>query len=289
MTRQPGIYLVTDGPRVDEALAATLCSRYKGGYQVHIAASEAEAEQALIEGKDHSQPVALFIYDQVSAGLRGADFLKRSQHLYQEAKCVLLTDYPDAETAIVSINRPYINYYLVKPWEPAEETLFPVVDDLLADWQASVQLPFMRVKGVMTVRAVRIREDESILRAAEIVALSGVTDLMVVDAEGGFVGVLSVGDILRAAMPDVDEITGEGGSLDLAFQLFLRKGIDLSTKSIQPLIIREPIVVDPEDHVAKVATVLLDKGIGRLPVLKDGRLVGTVSRADICQAIVGVL
>ena len=81
----------------------------------------------------------------------------------------------------------------------------------------------------------------------------------------------------------------QGGSLDLAFHLFLRRGSDLSKRSIAPLIIREPTIADPDDHVAKVATVLLERGIGRMPVLQDGRLVGTVSRADICQAIVGAL
>ena len=147
----------------------------------------------------------------------------------------------------------------------------------------------MRVRGVMTVRATRIHENANLHRAAEIVALSGIGDLMVVDDEGRFVGVLSVGDILRAAMPDIDEITKEGGSLNDAFQLFLRKASELSYKPIKPLIIREPITVDPDEHVAKIATILLEKNIGRLPVVKDGRLVGTVSRADICEAVIGVL
>lgn len=286
MARKPIIYIVSEGVEAARALEQVLCTRYEDSYQL-IAATDDDAERAFAEHKDYGDQIALFIYDQNSEGLRGADFLERSARMFQEAKRILLMAYPDTETAIVTVNRPYINYYLIKPHP--EEKLVSVVDDLLDDWQASVQLPFMRVKGVMMVRAVRIREDESVLRAAEIVALSGVTDLMVVDSEGAFIGVLSVGDILRAAMPDVDSITEMGGSLDVAFQLFLQKGSDLSTRSIKPLIIREPIIVDPDDHVAKVAAVLLDKGIGRLPVLKDGRLVGTVSRADICQAIVGVL
>lgn len=145
----------------------------------------------------------------------------------------------------------------------------------------------MRIRDVMTVRTARIRHDSSLQHAAEMVALSRVSDLMAIDDENNFIGVLSEGDILRNAMPDIDEILEEGGSLDTAFNIFLSKGRDLSELPITPLIIREPIVVDPEDHVAKAATVLVDKQIRLLPVIQDGKLVGTVSRADICRAVVG--
>ena len=143
----------------------------------------------------------MVIYDQGREGPHGAAFLERSWRLDRGIRRILLTAHADAESAISSINRPFIDHYLVRPWEPAEDRLFPVVDDQLAEWRASVQHPYMRVRGVMAVRPVRIREDESVLRAAEIVALSGVSDLMVVREDGSFAGVLSVGDILRAAMP----------------------------------------------------------------------------------------
>ena len=70
-------------------------------------------------------------------------------------------DANDAESAISSINRPFIDHYLVRPWEPAEDRLFPVVDDQLAEWRAVVQHPYMRVRGVMAVRPIRIREDDA--------------------------------------------------------------------------------------------------------------------------------
>ena len=146
-----------------------------------------------------------------------------------------------------------------------------------------------RVKDFMTVRTAQIRLNSSIQYAAEIVALSRVSDLMVIDDEDNFRGVLSEGDILRTAMPDIDEILEEGGSLDDAFDIFLSKGRQLSDLQITPLVIEEPIVVDPDDHVAKAATVLLNKKIRLLPVVKDGKLVGTVSRADVIRAIVGIL
>ena len=89
---------------------------------------------------------------------------------------------------------------------------------------------------------------------------------------------------------DIDEILDEGGTLDDAFEIFMRKGKELSDLPIAPLIIEEPIIVDPEDHVAKAATVLLDKQIRLLPVVDgEGKLVGTISRADVCRAVVGTL
>jgi predicted transcriptional regulator len=146
-----------------------------------------------------------------------------------------------------------------------------------------------QIKDVMRVRTARIRQDSDIRHAAEIVALSGVSDLMVVDDEDKFIGVLSEGDILRTALPDIDEILDEGGTLDDAFQIFLDKGKQLADLPIAPLIIQEPIVLDPENHVAQAATILVDKHIRLLPVVQDSKLVGTISRADVCRAVVGTL
>ena len=146
-----------------------------------------------------------------------------------------------------------------------------------------------QVKEFMTVRTARIRHTSNIQQAAEIVTLSNASDLMVIDEEDNFVGVLSEGDILRTALPDIDQILEEGGSLDDAFNIFMTKGISLADLPISSFIIDEPVVVNPDDHIAKAATVLLDKQIRLLPVVKDGKLVGTVSRADLCRAIVGTL
>jgi CBS domain-containing protein len=147
----------------------------------------------------------------------------------------------------------------------------------------------MSVREVMTTHPARIRYDANLHEAAELVAMSGVSDLMVVDDASNFVGVLSEGDILRAALPDIEEILDEGGSLNTAFGIFLHKARNLSDLPITPLVIQEPIVVDPDDHVAKATTVLIDRQIRNLPVVKNGVLVGTVSRGDICRAVVGAL
>jgi predicted transcriptional regulator len=147
----------------------------------------------------------------------------------------------------------------------------------------------MRVGDVMTHHPVRIRLTSNLHHAAELVALSGVSDLMVVDEHNTFVGILSEGDILRAALPDLDEVRAQGGSLADAFAVFLQKGQALAHRPILPLVIREPIILSPDDHVTAAAVILVDKMIRRLPVVADGKLIGTLARADVCRAVVGTL
>jgi len=151
-----------------------------------------------------------------------------------------------------------------------------------------VDIQLMRIKDIMTPHPARIQNNATLQRAAELVAMSRATDLMVFDDQNNFVGVLSEGDILQAALPDINQILDEGGSVDTAFDIFLSKGKNLANLPITPLIVQEPIVVAENDNVAKVAVLLIDKQIRLLPVVKDGQLVGTVSRADICRAVVGI-
>lgn len=132
----------------------------------------------------------------------------------------------------------------------------------------------MQVGDVMMHQPVRIPFTSDLHAAAELVACSGVSDLMVVDEHDTFIGVLSEGDILRAAMPDLDEILAQGGSLVDAFALFVQKGQALAHRPTLPLVIREPIVLSPSDHVTAAAIILIDKMIRRLPVVSDGKLVG---------------
>lgn len=287
--RKAIILIVDDDTAVRQTLVRDVRRRYGRSYRLVEAGSAEEALAAAQELKQRRELLALTLADHRMPGRNGTDLLLAVRDLFPNARKALLTAYADTEAAITSINQVGIDRYLVKPWQPPEERLFPALDELLADWQATVQLPAMRVRGIMTVPPVRIRHDASLHHAAEVVALSGAGDLMVVDDEGDFVGALSEGDILRAALPDVEDILEEGGTPEDAFQLFLRRGRDLADKPILPLVIREPLVVQPDDHVAKVATLLINRQIRRLPVLHHGRLVGTVSRANICQAVIGIL
>jgi CBS domain-containing protein/CheY-like chemotaxis protein len=264
-----------------------LQARYGQNYRLARASSAEQALEQLTNSKEKHESVALMLVNQALPAMNGTEFLAEAATYFPEARKVLIATAKDTEAAITGINQLGIHHYLVLPWRP--ESILPILDELLDDWQATVELSYLRVKGIMETRVARIRADSNLHHAAEIVAMSGVSDLMVVDHNGDFVGVLSEGDILRAALPDFDEILEQGGALRDAYQAFLRKGRELSQKPILPLIIREPITLQPDDHVAKAAAVLIGKQIRRLPVLKDGRLIGTVSRANICEAVVGTL
>jgi CBS domain-containing protein len=270
-----------------EQIENDLSARYADSYIILTATSGEEALAELARLRDDHDAVALLLVNQSLPGMSGTEFLAQAATYYPEARKVLLAAAKDTETAITGINQLGVHYYFIQPWQA--DVNWPRLDELLDDWRSAVQLPYMHVKGIMETRIVRIRADSNLHHAAELVAMSGVSDLMVVDADGRFVGVLSEGDILRAALPDIDEILEEGGTLQDAYQVFIRKGHELSTKPIAPLIIREPITLHPDDHVAKAAAVLISKQIRRLPVVKDGRLMGIVSRANICEAVVGTL
>ncbi|MBM4428070.1 MAG: CBS domain-containing protein [Chloroflexi bacterium] len=256
--------------------------KYSGKYNILHAHTGADALNTLNE----HERVALFLVHQSLPDLAGTEFLAKASALFPDSRKVLLAEAKDTEAAITAINTLGIHYYLVQPWQSKH---IERLDELLVDWQAISQPSYMYVRGVMNSHAARIREDSNLHIAAEIVALSGVSDLMVVNSAGGFIGVLSEGDILRTALPDIDDILEEGGTLEDAYQIFLRRGAELSNRPIAPLIIREPITLQPEDHVAKATAILVSKQIRLLPVVKDGRLLGTVSRANICEAVVGTL
>jgi CBS domain-containing protein len=147
----------------------------------------------------------------------------------------------------------------------------------------------MKVRELMTNRIPRVRVDADLQQAAEIVALSGASDLMVVNEKGQLAGVISAGDILRACLPKIDDILAEGGSLEQAFALVLKMGRELSKQPMAPLMITEPIMLDPDDHVAKVAVTLVQTNIHSLPVVRDRRLLGLVTRATILETVVGRL
>jgi len=109
---------------------------------------------------------------------------------------------------------------------------------------------------------------------------------MVIDHENIFIGVLSEGDLIRAILPGFDEVVRAGGTLNDAFTFFLQKGRDLVKRPIDPLVIRNAFTLKTTDDVAQAAVVMVEKQIRRLPVVDDGKLLGTVSRSDICRAVI---
>jgi CBS domain-containing protein len=144
----------------------------------------------------------------------------------------------------------------------------------------------MLIRDIMTIYPVRVELSSTMRRAAEIISLAEASDLMVVDEEKNFVGVLSEGDIIRAVLPNFDEIIAAGGSVVDAFAFFQRKGRELAGLPIAPFVIRNAIVMKPDDDASIAASIMAEKQIRRLPVVDGRKLVGTISRADICRALV---
>jgi len=148
---KPVILTVDDDPQVLNSVERDLRQHFRGEYRIVKAGSGSQALQATQELKRRNDPLALFLVDQRMPEMTGTEFLAQAIKLYPEARKVLLTAYADTEAAIQSINSIGLDHYLMKPWEPPEHNLFPVLDDLLSDWQANVVLPFdgIRVAGTL--------------------------------------------------------------------------------------------------------------------------------------------
>jgi thioredoxin reductase (NADPH) len=138
--RRPAILAVDDEPAVLAAVARDLRRRFGEGYRILRAPSGADALEILAELRRRAEPVALLIADQRMPGLAGTDFLLQARHLAPGAKRVLLTAYADTEAAISAINQVGLDYYLLKPWDPPEEQLYPVLEDLLTTWESGAAL-----------------------------------------------------------------------------------------------------------------------------------------------------
>ena len=148
---KPIIMTIDDEPHVLNAVARDLQAHYQSDYRIVKASSGDEALETVQEFKRRNDAVALFLADQRMPGMSGVEFLEEAIKLYPDTKRVLLTAYADTDAAITSINAIDLDYYLLKPWDPPEERLYPVLDDLLGDWQASVPVPYdgIRVAGTL--------------------------------------------------------------------------------------------------------------------------------------------
>jgi thioredoxin reductase (NADPH) len=137
---RPLLLAVDDEPAVLAAVARDLRRGFGERYRVMRAGSGAEALEILGEVRRRGQQVAMLIADQRMPGMEGTDYLAQARQLVPDAKRVLLTAYADTEAAIAAINEVALDYYLLKPWDPPEEQLFPVVEDLLTTWEAGAAL-----------------------------------------------------------------------------------------------------------------------------------------------------
>jgi thioredoxin reductase (NADPH) len=148
VTPKPVILVVDDDHEVLNAIERDLRQHYRQSYRVVAARSSPQALEAARELQRRGTSVALFLVDQRMPAMTGTEFLAEVRKIHPGAKRVLLTAYADSEAAIAAINEVGLDHYLMKPWDPPDQRLYPVLDDLLADWSARARVSFEGVRVV---------------------------------------------------------------------------------------------------------------------------------------------
>jgi thioredoxin reductase (NADPH) len=148
---KPVIFSVDDDASVLNTVARDLRAHYGQDYRILPIDSGRSALDYLKKLQERNETVALFLVDQRMPEMSGVEFLEEAIRVYPQAKRVLLTAYADTQAAIASINEVGLDYYLMKPWHPPEERLYPILDELLEDWRVHVRLPYegIRVAGTL--------------------------------------------------------------------------------------------------------------------------------------------
>ncbi|MBE9105943.1 FAD-dependent oxidoreductase [Nostoc cf. edaphicum LEGE 07299] len=145
---KPAILTVDDDPEVLQAVSRDLRHQYGDRFRIVRADSGITALDVVQQLKLRNEAVALFLVDQRMPQMGGVEFLERAKGIFPNAKRALLTAYADTDAAIKSINSARLDYYLLKPWNPPEERLYPVLDDLLDDWLAGFRPPFEGIRVI---------------------------------------------------------------------------------------------------------------------------------------------
>jgi thioredoxin reductase (NADPH) len=135
--KKPILLIVDDDQQVLRAVVRDLRNQYAKDYKLLSTTSATEALETLKDLKNKNEVIALFLSDQRMPEMLGVDFLQQAKELYPEAKRILLTGYSDTEAAIRAINDVQLDYYLMKPWDPPEEKLYPAITDQLEEWQSN--------------------------------------------------------------------------------------------------------------------------------------------------------
>src|SRR5215208_5835479 len=148
---KPVIFTIDDDTSVLNAIERDLRAHYGQNYRILPIDSGNAALDYLKKLQQRNETVALFLVDQRMPEMSGVEFLEQAIKSYPQAKRVLLTAYADTQAAIDSINEVRLDYYLMKPWHPPQERLYPILDELLEDWKIHVRLPFegIRIAGTL--------------------------------------------------------------------------------------------------------------------------------------------
>ena len=141
------ILAVDDDRAVLNAVERDLRQKYGREYRILKAESGPQALELVNQLKGRNENVALFVVDQRMPHMSGVQFIEEALKIFPQARKVLLTAYADTEAAIQAINKVGIDFYLMKPWDPPQENLYPILDSLLEEWNTTVRLPFEGVRG----------------------------------------------------------------------------------------------------------------------------------------------
>ena len=243
---KPVILSVDDDPQVLRAVERDLRGRFGSDYRIVAAGGGEAALDAARRLKLRGTPVALFLADQRMPGMTGIEFLEAVADVHPDAKRVLLTAYADTEVAIAAINTIRLDHYLLKPLDPPEERLFPVLEDLLSDWQAGFRPPFEGIRVVghawsarghaikdylarnqLPYRWLDIETDPEAIALAASAGVDAVHDPLVVLADGSHLVGPSNAEIAErvglrqhAALPYYDLVIAGGGPAGLAAAVY---------------------------------------------------------------------
>ncbi|MCB0661287.1 MAG: FAD-dependent oxidoreductase [Saprospiraceae bacterium] len=146
--KKPIILSVDDDPQVMRSIKSDLRNHFKSEYRIISTISANEALESIETLKKQGEEIALFLSDQRMPEMLGVDFLEKAKTFFPKAKRVLLTAYSDTDAAIKAINDVQLDYYLLKPWDPPEERLYPVLNDLLDEWHSNFKPAFQGIRMV---------------------------------------------------------------------------------------------------------------------------------------------
>ena len=146
--KRPIISIIDDDQQVLRAIQRDVRKKYKDDYRIMSTDSASDALEALADLKKKGETVALFISDQRMPEMLGVEFLEQAIDVFPDSRRVLLTAYSDIDAAIKAINDIRLDYYLMKPWDPPEEKLYPILSEILDDWQSAFIPDFHGIKVI---------------------------------------------------------------------------------------------------------------------------------------------
>lgn len=204
--KKPALLTVDDDQDVLRSISRDLRRRYGRDYRILPAESAAAALQLLDQLEELDTPVALILSDQRMPGMDGVSFLSQAARQNPRAKRVLLTAYADTDAAMRAINQSHVHYYLLKPWDPPEDKLFPVLDDMLEEWRSTYRPGYGGVRVVGDRWSARCHAIRDFLARNQIPY--SFLDVEVSEEARGLVAELEASEMPLVILPDGERLPG---------------------------------------------------------------------------------